>query len=141
VISAAIVLLLAVAGSLFLSFVFSVGTGWAAVDVDTLILDRETRTPVPGCLLAFQPGSGPEEYPQTTERTDARGRVRWRTDYSWVGSLLDLPFRPERSPSVWFYVGEARSYQVRGKTESWRRWLRFRKPWRSGREVVPRVEV
>jgi len=129
-----------------MAFVFSIGTAVVPVEVDVSVLDRNTRAPIANCLLVFEKGGvnlgrpATIDYGQTTERTDAQGRLRHATSHSYVGSMF-WPFDRERDPAFRFYLGEAPHLGSTEEVESWRVGLRFDEPWTSSTELVPVIEV
>lgn len=120
-------------------FAFSIGTTATTLKVEATVLDRKTKAPVPGCLLAFEIGES-GGYGQTSVRTDAQGRSTHETHYSYVGSLF-WPFARERDPKVRFYLRQAPRYGTYEEAEAWDVRFRFREPWSEGTEVRPRLEV
>jgi hypothetical protein len=128
-----------------MAFVFSIGTAVVPITLETSVLDRDTKAPVARCLLAFQKGGNgltrpaTIDYGQTTERSDANGRLRVDSSYEHVGSMF-WPFPRERKPGFRFYLGEAPRYDTPDQVESWLVTLRFDEPWTRS-EVAPALAV
>jgi tetratricopeptide (TPR) repeat protein len=111
-----------------LAFVFSIGTASVKTDVDVTVLDRESGTPVPGCLLVFDLDRYTDSR-TSRGRTDAAGRGQFDAGHhQYVGSLL-LPTRRERTPTLRLYLGEKPRYGTFDEVESWDVQLRFEEPW------------
>jgi len=128
-----------------MAFVFSIGTAMVPITLETSVLHRDTKAPVARCLLAFQKGGNgltrpaTIDYGQTTERSDANGRLRVDSSYEHVGSMF-WPFPRERKPGFRFYLGEAPRYDTPDQVESWLVTLRFDEPWTRS-EVAPALAV
>ena len=137
-IGVAVVAFLAALGAvLFVLFVFSVGTAVDTVKVDATVLDRATRRPVGDCLLSF----GLPGYPYNTQRTHMDGRVHYDTSQMYGASFMTSWFERDRKIVLTFHLGRPPRYATFEKVERWTVTMSFRKPWRAGAELTPKVSV
>lgn len=139
VVLAGLLALVPLAAFLTMAFVFSIGTASVKADVDATVLDRESRAPVPGCLLVFDLDRYADSR-TSRARTDAAGRGRYDAGHHQYTGSMFLPHRRERKPDLRFYLGEEPRYGTFDEVESWDVRLRFEEPW-FAEEAVPAVEV
>jgi hypothetical protein len=139
---ATVALSVAILFALLASLFFAATSQSVELRIEGTVHDRDTGRPVPGCLLSFvqvmgiTPGYDDR---RSNTRTDAAGRDTYAAFYSHSGPKF-FPYAP-RDPKVRIYIGEAPRYGRRDDVETWEVTLRFREPWRSGREVIPQVDI
>jgi hypothetical protein len=102
------------------------------------VYDRETKAPVPGCLLTFGQVFGLDE---AEPRTGPDGQIKGIRESAYMHGRWPLSRR--REPKLRFSLGQIPQAGLDAEAEFWDLKLSFREPWgwASGAAIVPQVQL